>query len=123
MYASAEQFIREQDKAAAQAQLMILWRNALYYGDPADLAQIVSLPPPMNYEQALAQQAQEQALAEQQARLKPLRKRSIISISLTIVSIVLSMIAVIAALHLSLILIIIASIVGLGAGAAILQHY
>ena len=81
MYASAEQFIREQDKAAAQKQLAILHRNAPYYGDPAGLAKEVGLPPAKNYEQALAeeqarkqalveQQAREQALAEQQAWLK-----------------------------------------------------
>lgn len=57
MYADAEQLlIREQDKATARELLEMLWGNAPYYGDPADLAKEVGLPPAENYEQALAKQ-------------------------------------------------------------------
>ncbi len=127
MYANAEQCIHEQDKASAGKLLRMLWEKAPYYGDPADLAQMVGLPPAKNYEQALAEEqalmhAQEQAhkhAVEGQTRLKRQRQGSVISIFLSIASVVLSAIAMIgvtAATHLSLMFILLATIVGTGIG-------
>lgn len=61
MYTQAQQFVHEQDNAAARMQLEMLWRNAPYYGDPAGLAQIVGLPTVSNYEQALDKRRREEA--------------------------------------------------------------
>jgi hypothetical protein len=87
----------------------------------------VGLPPPKNYEQALAEEqalmrAEEQIhkqAAEKQTRLKRQRQGSVISIFLSIASVVLSAIAMIgvtSATHLSLMFILLATIIGIGIG-------
>ncbi|HEU5226281.1 MAG TPA: protein kinase [Ktedonobacteraceae bacterium] len=76
MYTQAQQFVHERDNAAARMQLEMLWRNALYYGDPAGLAQIVGLPLASNYEQALDDHLQEQAELRAQRMQKEAERRN-----------------------------------------------
>jgi serine/threonine protein kinase len=53
MYEGAQQFIHNRDNVAARAQLQMLWSDAPYFGDPAGLAKIVSLPTALSYEQII----------------------------------------------------------------------
>ena len=72
MYESARQFIQNRDYAAASTQLQMLWQDAPYYGDPANLATTIGLPAALNYDQAIvAEQArleQERVERERQER-------------------------------------------------------
>ncbi len=53
LYEQAQQALNENDQIAALRQLERLWKDSPFYGDPANLAPTVGLPPPNNYEQAL----------------------------------------------------------------------
>ena len=73
MYEQAQVFMSNNDIPAATTQLSMLWHDAPYYGDPADLSKALGTPAHTNYEQAIATEqariAAEQAHIEQE-RLK-----------------------------------------------------
>ena len=106
MYTGAQQLSQNKEYPAARNQLEMLWQDAPYYGDPADLAQKMGFPAAMNYEQAIAIEqarlAQEQAereleklekqeqeklrqLHHKQARMKQVRHGSILLIIIGII--------------------------------------
>ncbi len=67
MYKSAQQFIQDRNIPAARVQLQMLWSDAPYYGDPAELAHKIGLTAAMNYEQAItAEQVRLEQVQKQQ---------------------------------------------------------
>ena len=68
MYTGAQQYIQSKDYPAARTQLQMLWHDALYYGDPLGLAQMVGLPPARNYEQALTEEQARQQREREAAK-------------------------------------------------------
>ncbi|HVB26231.1 MAG TPA: serine/threonine-protein kinase [Ktedonobacteraceae bacterium] len=75
MYIDAQNLIQNNDITTARAQLKNLWSDVPYYGDPANLGQIVGLPTSMNYEHAIATEQVRLEQEREQERLAQLKQK------------------------------------------------